>query len=161
MSVSAGSQDFEGDLLLQDTFDGGNVLVSDGLFQSDRSFDTAVYLSLYGGNKSDSGKVKNNKTWWGNTLQGTGENEKLVSRFQNIIFSLPMTTKNILEAEDAARLDLKWIVDEGMADKIETSGRALSHNRFALTVHITAGGADIYTHTFAQFWEAGVYGIRK
>jgi phage gp46-like protein len=154
-------KDFEGDLLLSDTGDGGDVVVSEGLFQSDRSFDTAVYLSLFGGNKSDSGKVKNGTTWWGNTLRGTGENEKLVSRFQNIISSLPMTTKNILDAEDAARLDLKWMIDEGIADKIETSGRALSHNRFAMAVHITAGGKDIYTHTFAQFWEAGVYGIRK
>jgi phage gp46-like protein len=118
-------------------------------------------LSLFGGNKNDSGKVKNNKTWWGNTLRGTGENEKLVSRFQNIINGLPMTTKNIPKAEDAARLDLKWIIDEGIADKIEVSGRALSHIRFALAVHITAGGKDIYAHTFALFWEAGVYGIRK
>jgi phage gp46-like protein len=154
-------QDFEGDLLLTDTADGGDVIIFEGLFQSDRSFDTAVYLSLFGGNKSDSGKVKNNKTWWGNTLRGTSENEKLVSRFQNVICGLPMTTKNILEAEDAARLDLQWIIEEGMADKIEAAGRALSHNRFALKVHITTGGKDIYSHTFALFWEAGVYGIRK
>jgi phage gp46-like protein len=154
-------QDFEGDLLLTDTRDGGDVLIAEGLFQSDRSFDTAVYLSLFGGNKSDSGKVKNNKTWWGNTLRGTSENEKLVSRFQNVIFGLPMTTKNILEAEDAAELDLKWIIDEGLADKIEAVGRAITHNRFTLRVNIEAGGKYIYAHTFALFWEAGVYGIRK
>ena len=46
-------QDFEGDLLLADSADGGNVLISDGLFQGDRSFNTAVYLSLFGGNRDD------------------------------------------------------------------------------------------------------------
>jgi phage gp46-like protein len=153
--------DFEGDLLLVETEDGGNVLISDGLFQNDRSFDTAVYLSLFGGNRNDNGKVKNNKTWWGNTLRGTPENEKLVSRFQAIISGLPMTTKNILEAEDAARLDLKWITDEGIADKIEATGRAQSRNRFILTVRIIAGGAELYANAFPLFWEAGIYGIRK
>jgi phage gp46-like protein len=151
-------QTFEGDLLLEDTPDGGDIRIENNLFVSDRSFNTAVYLSLFGGNKDDNGKVKNNKTWWGNTLEGTAENEKLVSRFQAIIFGLPMTTKNIQEAESAARIDLKWIIDEGIAEKIIVSGRALSRTKFALYVDIQAGGNSIYEHTFALFWKAGIYG---
>jgi phage gp46-like protein len=151
-------QTFEGDLLLEDTPDGGDIRIENDLFASDRSFNTAVYLSLFGGNKDDNGKVKNNKTWWGNTLEGTAENEKLVSRFQAIISGLPMTTKNIQEAESAARLDLKWIIDEGIAEKITVSGRALSRIKFALYVDIQAGGNSIYEHTFSLFWKAGIYG---
>jgi phage gp46-like protein len=152
-------QIFEGDLFLEDTPDGGDIRIENNLFVSDRSFNTAVYLSIFGGNKDDNGKVKNNKTWWGNTLPGTAENEKLVSRFQAVISGLPMTTKNILEAESAAQLDLKWVVDEGIADKVTASGRALSHNKFALVVDIQAGGASIYENTFALFWKAGIYGV--
>jgi phage gp46-like protein len=151
-------QNFEGDLLLEDTVDGGDIQIEDGLFVSDRTFRTAVYLSLFGGNKDDSGKVKNNKTWWGNTLPGTGTNEKLVSRFQAVISGLPMTTKNIGEAEAAARLDLKWIIDEGAAEKIIVSGTAKAHNKFALRVEIKAGGESVYGNTFALFWKAGIYG---
>jgi phage gp46-like protein len=151
-------QTFEGDLLLEDTPDGGDIRIENNLFVSDRSFNTAVYLSLFGGNKDDNGKVKNNKTWWGNTLEGTAENEKLVSRFQAIIFGLPMTTKNIQEAESAARLDLKWVIDEGIAEKIIVLGRALSRTKFALYVDIQAGGNSIYEHTFLLFWKAGIYG---
>jgi phage gp46-like protein len=152
-------QVFEGDLLLEDTPDGGDIRIENNLFASDRSFNTAVYLSLFGGNKDDNGKVKNNKTWWGNTLEGTAENEKLVSRFQAVIFGLPMTTKNIQEAESAAKLDLKWIIDEGIAEKIIVSGRALSRAKFALYADIQAGGNSIYEHTFALFWKAGIYGV--
>jgi phage gp46-like protein len=151
-------QNFEGDLLLEDTVDGGDIQIEDGLLVPDRTFRTAVYLSLFGGNKEDSGKVKNNKTWWGNTLPGTGANEKLVSRFQAVISGLPMTTKNIGEAEAAARLDLKWTIDEGVAEKIIVSGSAKAHNKFALRVEIKAGGKSVYENTFALFWKAGIYG---
>jgi phage gp46-like protein len=151
-------QIFEGDLLLEDTPDGGDIRIENDLFVSDRSFSTAVYLSLFGGNKDDNGKVKNNKTWWGNTLEGAAENEKLVSRFQAVIFGLPMTTKNIQEAETAASLDLKWLVDEGAADKIIAAGRAAGCNRFAFTIEIQADGESIYEHTFPLFWRSGIYG---
>jgi phage gp46-like protein len=151
-------QNFEGDLLLEDTPDGGDIRIENDLFVSDRSFNTAVYLSLFGGNKDDKGKVKNNNTWWGNTLEGTAENEKLVSRFQAIIFGLPMTTKNIQEAETAANLDLKWLINEGAADKIIAAGKATGRNRFALTVEIRSGGKSIYENTFSLFWRSGIYG---
>jgi phage gp46-like protein len=151
-------QNFEGDLLLTETPDGGEVAIENGLFVCDRSFNTAVYLSLFGGNKDDNGKVKNSKTWWGNTLPGTAENEKLVSRFQAVISGLPMTIKNIQEAESAASLDLKWIADEGIAEKITVSGRAVTRNKFSLFVDIQSGAKSIYKNTFSLFWKAGIYG---
>jgi phage gp46-like protein len=151
-------QNFEGDLLLEDTQDGGDIIIENELFVNDRTFKTAVYLSIFGGNKDDNGKVKNNKTWWGNTLGGTTENEKLVSRFQAVIFGLPMTIKNIESAENAASLDLKWIIDEGIADKIKVSGHAVSRNRFTLSVEIRVAGKSIYENIFSLFWKAGIYG---
>jgi phage gp46-like protein len=151
-------QYFAGDLLLEDTPDGGEIRIENDLFVNDRSFNTAVYLSLFGGNQDDNGKVKNNKTWWGNTLDGISENEKIVSRFQAIIFALPMTTKNIQAAETAAKIDLQWIVDEGIADKIIISGSAVSHNKFYLSVEIQLNGKSIYQNAFSLLWKAGVYG---
>jgi phage gp46-like protein len=151
-------QAFEGDLGLIDTPDGGDILIRDGLIEADQFYSTAVYLSLFGGNKADSGKVKNRKTWWGNTLRNTNENEKLVSRFQAITAGLPMSTKNIQDAEEAAALDLKWLADEGMADEITVNGSAVSHNRFSLAVQIKKGGQDVYSHDFMILWKAGIYG---
>ncbi|MDR3325111.1 MAG: hypothetical protein LBS82_03870 [Spirochaetaceae bacterium] len=69
-----------------------------------------------------------------------------------------MTTKNIEEAKAAAELDLKWLVEEGAAQKISVAGRAGRGNRFLLTVGIEASGASIYENTFAVFWKVGVYG---
>jgi phage gp46-like protein len=152
-------QNFEGDLLLSETPDGGDVSILEGLFQSDLGFSTAVYLSLFGGNKADSGKVKNKHTWWGNTLRNVNENEKMISRFQALIYGMPMTTKTIQEAEAAAILDLQWLVNEKIADEVSASGKAVSRNRFVLSVKISAGGKDVYSNSFALFWKAGIYGV--
>jgi phage gp46-like protein len=152
------SGDFEGDIFLFDTPDGGDIKIEDGLFSSCRSFDTAVYLSLFGGNKEDNGKVKNKNTWWGNLLEDTNENEKMVSRFQAIIAGKPMSTKNIQEAEQAAELDLKWLLDERAAEKVSVTGRGGAVNKFFLHVDISAAGKTLYENTFSIFWKAGIYG---
>ena len=150
--------DFQGDLFLEDTPDGGDIRIENDFFVNDRSFNTAVYLSIFGGNKDDNGKVKNKKTWWGNTLDGVSENEKLVSRFQAVIISMPMTSKNIAEALGAAALDLQWIKDEGIGDEVIVTGSAIARNKFTLKINILAKGRSIYDNNFALCWKAGVYG---
>jgi len=140
--------------LLYDTPDGGDIRIMEGLIVSDQSFNTAVYLSLFGGNKRDNGRVKNRNTWWGNTLRGVNENQRMVSRFQSIIFGLPMTTRNILDAEEAARLDLEWVITEKIADEILTNGKAISSKCFSLTVQINVHGDTIYNNAFAIFWRS-------
>ena len=151
-------QVFEGDLLLEDSPDFGEIKIINGIILSDRSFNTAVYLSLFGGNKEDSGKVKNNKTWWGNTLPGITESEKMISRFQHIVLGLPMTSRNIQKAEDAAVKDLEWMVAEGMAGKINASGNAMGKNKFELKIEIIAEGVTIYDNTFSMLWRSGIHG---
>jgi phage gp46-like protein len=153
------SEVFEGDLLLVETPDGGNILIEEGVFVSDKAFSTAVYLSLFGGNKEDAGKVKNNQAWWGNLLPDTAEAEKLISRFQAVILGLPMSTKNILEAEKAAALDLEWLIDAGIAGAVEVDGNAAGKNNFSLRVKVNANGTTIYDNTFSLFWKAGIYGV--
>jgi phage gp46-like protein len=146
-----GIQSFEGDLLLYDTPDGGELAIESGLFVSDKQFSTAVYLSLFGGNKEDPGKVKNNQEWWGNYL-GISESEKLKSRFQYVITGLPMTVKNIKEAETAAQLDLQWFISEKIADEIFTYGQAVAKNRFNLTVEIMKDTRTIFKNTYFFQW---------
>jgi phage gp46-like protein len=69
-----------------------------------------------------------------------------------------MTTKNIQEAETAARLDLAWLVNEGAVDKITVDGKVVGRNRFAITIELQAGGKNIYENIFSLFWRSGIYG---
>jgi phage gp46-like protein len=152
------ARDFEGDLMLSDTPDGGEIVIDEGLFVSGLSFETAVYLSLFGGNKEDAGRVKNAFEWWGNTIRGTPEAEKMTSRFQAVIMGLPMTIKNIAECEEAALLDLAWLKAEGAVDEIIADGRVGGKNRFYFTVELKASGESIWKNKFSLFWAEGLYG---
>jgi len=146
--------DFNGDLLLIDTPDGGDIEIIDGVFTGDPGIATAVYISLFGGNKDDAGKIKTNSTWWGNTLEGTAEAEFIVSRFQHIITALPLTVKNMQAAEAAALLDLQWIIDQGVADTILAEGRVGERSKFVLTINILKNGDSIFESGFQTSWAA-------
>jgi phage gp46-like protein len=148
----SGTQNFEGDALLYETVDGGELKIDDGIFVFDKQFLTAVYLSLFGGNKDDSGKIKNNKEWWGNMLNGIYENEKLKSRFQYIITGFPMTVKTIKEAETAALVDLEWFTKEKIADEINIYGQAAGKNRFNLNIEIKKDKRTLFKNNYFVPW---------
>ena len=148
-------QIFQGDILLRETLDGGDIAIENGLFVSDKQFSTAVYLSLFGGNKNDNGKVNNNDEYWLNYLSDITESEKLRSRFQFIIDGLPMSVKNIREAEKAAAMDLQWFIDEKIADEIFTYCQTTGKNRFNLKVEILKDKKDIFKNEYFLLWGAG------
>ena len=145
---------FEGDILLIDTEDGGELVIENGLIKSDIQFSTAVYLSLFGGNVDDPGKTNTKRSWWGNLFALT-ESEKIRSRFQYIINGFPMTVKNIREAEEAARLDLDWMIKEEIADKINIEGRSINQNNFELRVEILKDSTTLFENTYSLLWQGG------
>lgn len=151
--------DFEGDVLLIETPDGGDIVLEDGYIKACKDFSTAVYLSLFGGNKDDAGTVKNRHTWWANTLKETPEDEKMVSRFQAIITGLPLSIKNIRKAETAALLDLEWLKHDGAVDEIIADGKTKGKNSFVLRIEIKSKRQKLYEKEFALLWEHGIDGV--
>lgn len=96
------------DVHLFDSVDGGNV--TDDLETRD-GLETAVYLSLFGGNVSDDGRPHNLATWWGNI----GENDKSKqyrSEAAYLLRTVPPNTANLKRIEAAAARDLAWMVPE-------------------------------------------------
>ena len=151
--------DFAGDVLLIETPDGGDIVLESGLVKPCKDVSTAVYLSLFGGNKEDAGTVKNRCTWWANTLKETPESEKMISRFQAVIAGLPLSVKNIRKAETAAALDLEWLKLEGVADEIIADGKTKGKNTFVLGVEVKSKGQQLYQKEFALLWGHGIDGV--
>ena len=55
------------DVLLSQTADGGEITVANGQVALTGGLESAVYLSIFGGNDSDSGQESTApKQWWGN-----------------------------------------------------------------------------------------------
>lgn len=146
------TEEFGGDVLVYDTDDGAEISIINGLVMPDEGFRTAVYLSLFGGNKEDTGEVINTQTWWGNKLQNTAENEKYVSRFQAFISSVPMTTKNIELAEEKIRQDLQWFIDNQIADSVDVEIKVIDKKRIEIEIVITKAGQIIESGTYGMQW---------
>lgn len=151
--------DFAGDVLLIETPDGGDIVLEGGLVKPCKDFSTAVYLSLFGGNKDDAGTVKNRHAWWANALKETPETEKMISRFQAVITGLPLSVKNIRKAETAAALDLEWLKSEEIADEIIAAGKTKGKNTFMLSVELKSKGRQLYQKEFALLWRHGIDGV--
>ena len=149
--------DFEGDVLFLDSNDGGVLQIEDGVIACDKTFKTAVYLSLFGGNFEDDGVTDSGKAFWGNLI---GEDKtKMVSKFQNTICSLPMTSKNLKLAEDAACSDLQWLIDDGIADKVTASGKIKDLKTADFEINALKSGENILSTTFGIEWEAMANGL--
>lgn len=121
------------DVWMYQTFDDGNVYVLEGdLYRTD-GLETAVYLSLYGGNPDDNGTEGNRLGWWGNDGQEDPARQ-MVSRFQNMLEGAPLTSGNILRFEDAAAADLAWL--EALGYDVLVSGQITGKDRLKMTINI-------------------------
>lgn len=150
---------FQGDVLIHSTNDGGEIDIEDGLIQDCNTFSTAVYISLFGGNKDDVAG-RNKETWWGNLIPGTDGSEKIVSQFQAITCGLPLTGANLKKAQTAAESDLKWFVDEGIADSVSVSLAAENIKRVRVSVEFTKDGSKIFESAYYFEWEGVQNGLR-
>lgn len=152
-------EEFGSDVLLFDAQDGAEISINNGLITMDKGFNSAVYLSLFGGDKDDTGEVVNNNTWWGNKIQNISENEKLVSRFQAFITSVPLITKNVKLAEHKVKQDLQWMIDDGIADSIEAEIQVVSRKDINLKILIAKFGEVIEAGNYSLQWGAMKNGI--
>lgn len=147
-------QDQQGDVLLFQTPDNGDVRVIDGLVQMSSGLETAAYLSLFGGNDQDDGLVDNNQTWWGNL----GENRDAYeyrSETQNLLESLPATSGNLRRIEESAKRDLEWFVTENVASSVSVSASIPTLNTVKINININAVGSEA-SFTFIENWKAAV-----
>lgn len=152
--------DFAGDVLFINDEGSGEIVLENGLIKDCRDFSTAAYLSLFGGNKGDKSGLAN-ETWWGNLIPGTKKNEKLISSFSAIVTGLPLNSMNIKKAVTAAKDDLKWFIDEGIADEIDATIEATNIKSVQLTVDIKKEGNSIMKDNYSFQWQGAIDGIRK
>lgn len=144
----------QGDVLLEQTNNDGEITVTGGVVEMSGDFRTAAYLSLFGGNEDDDGRSDNGGTWWGNKLE-TDPVFKYVSKTQNLLQSIPAVSANLLRIEDAAKVDLGWFLTKGIASELTVAASIPALNRVRITVTIEAHGEES-SFSFTENWKAGV-----
>lgn len=112
-----------------DVVNGDCVLSLDGL-------ETAVFLSLYGGNDDDSGiQGDDSIQWWGNAEEPDAT-RIYRSETQFLLKALPAVPANLRRVEDAAARDLAWMTDTGLADAVIPQATIPAVNKIQLTVSV-------------------------
>ncbi len=149
----------QGDVFLYQTLDDGNIKVVNGVASMSPGLDTAVYLSLFGGNEDDDGSNKNSSTWWGNYSE-IDSSKKYVSKLQNLLQSLPLTSGNLRKIEAAAVQDLQWMLTEKIASNINVVAIIPAPNAVNINIKILAQGKES-DFKFVSNWRASVDGQVK
>lgn len=144
------TQQQQGDVLLFQTTDDGEINVSGGLVEMSGGLDTAAYLSLFGGNEDDDGLEANPANWWGNI--GEIPERQYHSRTQNLLQSIPAVTGNLRRIEDAAKQDLSWFVASGAAISLEVVASMPGLNKIKIEIRINGDE----TLTFVENWTASL-----
>lgn len=145
------------DVRLFHTEDGGDVEYDGDTYVqlvTDSGLETAVYLSLWGGNERDPGTADDDDEpdhphkyqWWGN--HGESGAFRQTSETQNLIRSLPAVSSNLLRIEDAAKRDLQWFLDTKVASTVEVAVSLAGVKRIGIAVRIL-----IENQTFAFVFE--------
>ena len=120
----------QGDVILGQTPDDGEISVVGGLVGMSGGLETAAYLSLFGGNEEGE--------WWANFSE-SDPLRRYDSETQAVLDGLPATSGNLLKLEDAAERDLAWFVSEGVAKEVTVSATMPGLNRVNLTINIDGG----------------------
>lgn len=144
----------QGDILLFQTDDDGEITVEDGIVEMSGGLETAAYLSLFGGNEDDDGLRDNIFTWWGN-LDETDPAMEYRSETQNLLQSLPATTGNLRRIEEATKRDLAWFIEKKVASLVDATASMPGLNRIKLIVKIEAEGEES-TFEFVENWKASI-----
>jgi phage gp46-like protein len=143
----------QGDVNLFQTPDGGDITVEGGLVTMGGGLNTAVYLSLFGGNENDDARPDNSANWWGNIGEENSSRE-YHSETQNLLQGLPATTGNLKRLQDAAIRDLDWMLNDKVASYVNVVASIPGVNKIKLTIDVEALGQES-RFEFVENWKAG------
>ncbi len=146
------TQPQQGDPILYQSLDDGELEIIDGVVTMDGGLQTTVYISLFGGNFKDDGLADNVFSWWGNQLETESIN-KLISETQNLLQTLIATSANLPLIEQAANRDLAWMITVKAANEITVEASIPALNTIKIIVTINAIGLES-RFEFVQNWRA-------
>lgn len=128
--------------LYQKDGDGGEIEVVAGQLSLDEGLETAVFLSLFGGNDDDAAiDATLAKQWWGN-VEENDATRRYRSETQYLLNTVALVPANLRRLEDAAALDLEWMTATGLASFVGVEASMPALNTVKLTVKIEIKGQE-------------------
>ena len=129
---------YDGDVKLFPTEDGGNITIKNGQPYMDDGLETAAYISLFSGD------------YWGNSI--SERDEKCESKLETL-FTRTLTNQARLDAEEYALQALAWMKRQGIAKEIEAEASIPRTGMLGLVVKITQPDGTIAELRYQINWE--------
>lgn len=137
---------FDGDVAYVLTPDGGQIFYTGGQPVMDAGgLENAVNISLFTGSG-----------YWANALNANEPDKQIGSDFEERVRPKAITTAYLRDIEDAARDALQWMINQKIAQTIETSAVWPELNQVNLEILITKPNGEIVTVRYELNWEAGL-----
>lgn len=143
------------DVLLFQTEDDGEILIPTGDDVTlTNGFETADYLSLFGGNLEDDGtQATERQQWWGNVGETTSARRQR-SSFQALIENGVLTSSLLPRLERAAESDLAWKLGDGLAESIKVTVSVPARNRVLVVAEQAMDGKVITSRMIVPYGAA-------
>ncbi len=114
-------------------------------------FETADYISLFGGNIDDNGtQATERQQWWGNVGEANATRRQR-SSFQALIESSPLTSALLPRLERAAESDLAWKIAGGFAESIKVTVSVPARNRVLVVAEQAMNGKVIESRMIVPY----------
>jgi len=124
----------QGDVLLYQSFDGGELAIEGGVVQMTQAHETMAYLALFGSNELDDGSESTaHLQWWGN--EGEPPEYQYRNKFNSLLYGVPLNSENLLEMQAAAQSDLD-VAFAGIADSVEVALSITQPKRVKVSIQI-------------------------
>lgn len=139
------------DVLMYHTPEGGEVTLSGGEPLYTDGIETAVFLSLFGGQaEDDATDATKHRQWWGN-WEEPDPARRYRSATQALLRGLPAIPANLRRVEDAIVTDLQWMIGSGLAQIVSARARMPAPKRIEIRCEIVIDGRSTQ-FKFATDW---------
>lgn len=139
------------DVRIYQTDDGGEIDYVNGQAVMSDGLESAVYLSLFGGNEQDSGlSADDSLQWWGNFTEALAE-RRYRSETQGLLRSIPPIPANLRRVEDAVGADLAWMLDTKLATFVGAVASMPAINTVKIDIRVQIDGT-VFPFEFTEPW---------
>jgi phage gp46-like protein len=144
--------------LVVDDYGNFDIDISDSGEVREYGFDTAIYVSLFTDARATAAQIalpQYRRGWVGNIVSPV--NGRQLGGMLWLIDQRRLNQSTLNAAIDYARKALAWIVDDGLAQKIDVTGEIVPRQGVALDITITSINGSI-DNRYYRLWElTGAY----
>ncbi len=131
--------------------------LTDNDLTADETLESAIMLSLFVDRRADDGDVlpyseTDRRGWWADAVPSV-EGDKIGSKLW-LLQRSKQTADTLARAAQYAREALQWLIEDGVAERVDVESEIVAHGIMGLKVTVTRPTVDSVTYRYQYTWAA-------